>query len=205
MSSDSISPGLGPLVERMSISGSVDAGGVDKTHAERMAALFQDEHSKVVHYLVARAGSWAEARDIAAQAFSQVLMMKDPNSVGSLRAYVYRAAHNIATDRQKQGAIRRRIDVLAHQEMSTVSPSPEPELMEQERLDILNAAVERLRPVHRMAVALRFWDRLSYDEIVQRFADKGMSVNERTVRRWIVDAMTECRRAVRTAEGEVRS
>ena len=35
-------------------------------HAQKIAELFREEYPKLVHYMVARTGSWPEARDVAA-------------------------------------------------------------------------------------------------------------------------------------------
>ena len=77
-------------------------------HAQKMAELFREEYPKLVHYMVARTGSWPEARDVAAQAFAQVLEMRAPDTISFLKAYVYRVARNLATDRARAGAIRTR-------------------------------------------------------------------------------------------------
>ena len=66
------------------------------THTQRVAALFRDEYPKLVHYMVSKTGSWPEARDVAAQAFAQVLEMRAPDTISFLKAYVYRAARNLA-------------------------------------------------------------------------------------------------------------
>src|SRR5579859_4856633 len=81
-------------------------------HTQRIAELFREEYPKLVHYMVARTGSWPEARDVAAQAFTQVLEMRTPEAVNFLKAYVYRAARNLATDRARAGAIRTRINKI---------------------------------------------------------------------------------------------
>jgi len=77
---------------------------LNEAHSVRIEELFRDEYTRLVHYMAARTRSWAEARDIAAQAFAQVLEMRDPGSVSFLKAYVYRAARNLATDRAKIAA-----------------------------------------------------------------------------------------------------
>src|SRR6201999_2097461 len=102
------------------------SAGFSVAHPKRVAKLFREEHPRLVHYLVSRTGSWAEARDIAAQAFAQVLEVREPDKVGFLKAYVYRAARNLATDRAKLGLIRTRINQVMKQELAVSSPSPEP-------------------------------------------------------------------------------
>jgi RNA polymerase sigma-19 factor, ECF subfamily len=173
-----------------------------ETHADRMAALFREEHLKLVHYLVARTKCWHEAREIASQAFSQVLAIKDPQSVGSLKAYVYKTAKNLATNWHTLGAIRRRLNGIVGYELPSTSLPPEPGLLDEQRLELLQQAIQALRPSRREVLVLRFWDRLPYEEIVLRLEQKGVSVNVRTVRRWVADAIAECGDTIRSAEGE---
>lgn len=168
----------------------------------RIEALFREEHPRVVAYLAARTGSWAEARDVAAQAFTRMLEMRDLGSVNSLKAYLYTIAQNIVKDRQKLAAIRRRIHQSFCNELPTTSPPPEPLLSSDERLNLLQNAIESLRPVWREALTMRYWDRLEVSEMVIRFAERGVAVNKRTVERWLHEAIAECRRRIRAAEGE---
>jgi RNA polymerase sigma-70 factor (ECF subfamily) len=169
-------------------------------HSQRIAELFRDEYAKLVHYLVASTGSWAEARDIASQAFAQVLEMRDPDTVSFLKAYVYRAARNLATNRARLGAIRGRINQIVCHEFTGISPSPEPLFMDQQRLEVLQRAIERLRPTRRMVLKWRMWEELPYAEIESRFAAEGLAVNERTLNRWYAEGLKELRQAIREAE-----
>jgi RNA polymerase sigma factor (sigma-70 family) len=169
-------------------------------HCQRIADLFRDEYTKLVHYLVASTGSWAEARDIASQAFAQVLEMRDPDTVNFLKAYVYRAARNLATNRAKLGAIRGRINQIVRYEFTSISPSPEPLFMHQQRLEVLQRALEGLRPTRRMVLKWRMWEELPYAEIESRFAAEGLAVNERTLNRWYAEGLKELRQAIREAE-----
>ena len=173
---------------------------------QRIAALFREEYPKLVHYMVARTGSWPEARDVAAQAFAQVLEMRAPDTVTFLKAYVYRVARNLATDRARAGAIRTRINKIVKHEFASTSPSPEPLFAHEQRIKVLSDAIETLRPTRKMVLRLRVWDELPYTEIESRFAADGVSVNERTLLRWYADALKELRQAILAAEelGEVR-
>jgi RNA polymerase sigma factor (sigma-70 family) len=178
-----------------------ESSGPSGPHTERVAELFREEHQKLVHYLVSRTGSWAEARDIAAQAFAQVLEVREAHKVGFLKAYVYRAARNLATDRAKLGLIRTRIKQAMKHELMTSSPSPEPTLVREERLQALQQAVDGLRPKHRAMLIWRMYEDLSYVEIEARFAAQGILVNERTLNRWYAEALREVEEAVRAPEG----
>jgi RNA polymerase sigma factor (sigma-70 family) len=175
-------------------------------HAQKIAELFREEYPKLVHYMVARTGSWPEARDVAAQAFAQVLEMRAPDTISFLKAYVYRVARNLATDRARAGAIRTRINKIVRHEFASTTPSPEPQFAHEQRIKVLSDAIETLRPTRRMVLRLRVWDELPYTEIESRFAADGVSVNERTLLRWYADALKELRQAILAAEelGEAR-
>jgi RNA polymerase sigma-70 factor (ECF subfamily) len=178
----------------------LESNGLDGPHAERVAQLFQEEHPKLVHYLVSRTGSWAEARDIAAQAFTQVLEVREPHQVSFLKAYVYRAARNLASDRAKFGLIRTRIRKVMKHEFKAISPSPEPSLIRAERLQALQRAVDGLRAKHRAMLIWRMYEDLSYVEIEARFAAQGILVNERTLNRWYAEALRAVEEAMRAPE-----
>ncbi len=169
-------------------------------HTQRIAELFREEYPKLVHYMVARTGSWPEARDVAAQAFAQVLEMRAPETVTFLKAYVYRVARNLATDRARAGAIRTRINKIVKHEFASTSPSPEPLFAHEQRIKVLSDAIETLRPTRKMVLRLRVWDELPYTEIESRLAADGVSVNERTLLRWYADALKELRQAILAAE-----
>jgi RNA polymerase sigma factor (sigma-70 family) len=175
-------------------------------HTQKIAELFREEYPKLVHYMVARTGSWPEARDVAAQAFAQVLEMRAPDTISFLKAYVYRVARNLATDRARAGAIRTRINKIVRHEFASTSPSPEPLFAHEQRIKVLSEAIESLRPTRKMVLRLRVWDELPYTEIESRFAADGVSVNERTLLRWYADALNELRQAILAAEesGEPR-
>jgi RNA polymerase sigma factor (sigma-70 family) len=187
-------PDEGPFAGMATKSSSRDA------HTQRIAELFREEYPKLVHYMVARTGSWPEARDVAAQAFAQVLEMRAPDTVSFLKAYVYRVARNLATDRARAGAIRTRINKIVKHEFASTSPSPEPQFVQEQRVKVLSDAIETLRPTRKMVLRMRVWDELPYTEIESRFAADGVSVNERTLLRWNADALKELRQAILAAE-----
>jgi len=169
-------------------------------HTQRLADLFKEEYPKLVHYMVSKTGSWPEARDVAAQAFAQVLESRSPETISFLKAYVYRAARNLATDRARSGAIRSRINRIVRHEFASTTPSPEPQFMQQQRVKVLSAAIESLRPTRRMVLRWRMWDELPYAQIEARFAAEGVSVNERTLLRWYAEALKDLRQAILAAE-----
>jgi RNA polymerase sigma factor (sigma-70 family) len=193
--------------EESTFPGTTTKSSLRDAHTQRIAELFKEEYPKLVHYMVARTGSWPEARDVAAQAFAQVLEMRAPDTISFLKAYVYRVARNLATDRARAGAIRTRINKIVKHEFASTTPSPEPLFAHEQRVKVLSDAIETLRPTRKMVLRLRVWDELPYAEIESRFAADGVSVNERTLLRWYADALKELRQAILAAEelGEAQS
>ncbi|MGH8139514.1 MAG: RNA polymerase sigma factor [Steroidobacteraceae bacterium] len=173
-------------------------------HAKRIAELFHQYHCKLVKSLVARTRSWEEARDIASQAFAELLALERPGSVGFYGAYLYRTARNLATNHLIRRSMRRRKDSVAGCDPAWTSPAPEPSCVEGERHAVLQRAIKGLPAHWRTALVLRVWDELSYEEIVDRFAASGVELNERTIRRYVASAFERCRREIQAAEGPLK-
>lgn len=169
-------------------------------HARRIAELFDRYHSRLVKSLAARTRSWEEARDIASQAFTELLALERPASIGFFGAYLYKTARNLATNHLIRRSMRKRNDCLAGSEPARTSPSPEPLCLENERHVVLQRAIAGLPAHWRKALVLRVWDELSYPEIVGRFAASGLELNERTIRRYVASAFEHCRREILAAE-----
>jgi RNA polymerase sigma factor (sigma-70 family) len=173
---------------------------VSEAHAERIAQLFQAEYDNVVRYIASRIGSLPEARDIVAEAFAQILSKPNPETVSFLRAYLYQAAGNIAINRAVLGAGRKRILGMARHEFATTTPSPEPDFIKQQRVQIIERTLAGMRSSRRMVMRLRMWDELSFADILAHFAARGVVVNERTLHRWYADGLEELRNALQIAE-----
>ena len=167
-------------------------------HEDRVADLFTKYYAKLVKSLVTRSRSWDEARDIASQAFVEVLSQR-PGTVNFMGAYLYRTAKNIAINRLTHEVMRNEKQSLVAYEPET-RVSPESLRDDEEHAAVLRRAVASLSPRIRMAFVLRIWDELTYDEIVDRFAAIGVELTVRTAQRYVATAFKECRRAILGAE-----
>jgi RNA polymerase sigma factor (sigma-70 family) len=167
-------------------------------YEDRVAELFTKYYAKLVKSLVARTRSWDEARDIASQAFVEILSQR-PGTVNFMSAYLYRTAKNIAINRLTH-------EVMRNEKRSVVGYEPETRLSpehlqdDEEHAAVLRRAVAALSPRIRMALVLRVWDELTYDEIVRCFADIGVVLTVRTAQRYVAAAFEECRRSILDAE-----
>ena len=177
---------------------SVQESTIDDQRVWRVRVCFQQNHSQLVRWLEVRTGSMATACDIANEAFATVLEFK--GQVADLRAYVYRIAANILARRGETDAIHRRLDVRIANGPDSFSPSPEPGVAEEQEFLALRAAIGSLPPRAREAIRLRYWEELSYDEILHRFRERGVVVHLRTVMRWVAYGLEKCRDAMEAKE-----
>ncbi len=125
----------------------------------------------------------------------------DPNlTVDNPRAYLYRVAGNLATDRLRQDDAHGRHTV--HGPPSEDVPSREPLadaiVQAREEMGILLAALRELPAVHRKAFVLYKGHGLSMKEVA---ATLGLS--PRTVEKHVAKAMVHCRRRLREAGREI--
>jgi RNA polymerase sigma factor (sigma-70 family) len=174
-------------------------------HEDRVAELFTRYYAKLVKSLISRTRSWEEARDIASQAFVEILSQR-PGTVNFLTAYLYRTAKNIAINRFTHEIMRnQKRGVIGYEPEARFSP--EYSWAGEEHAAVLHRTVASLPPRIRMAFVLRIWDELPYDEVVRQFADSGVNLTVRTAQRYVAAAFEECRRSILAADsapGEMR-
>jgi RNA polymerase sigma factor (sigma-70 family) len=180
------------------ISGAAPGTPSVERHEDRVAELFTKYYAKLVKSLVARTRSWDEARDIASQAFVEILSQR-PGTVNFLSAYLYRTAKNLAINRRTHEVMRNEKRSLVGYEQETRF-SAEYSWADEEHAAVLRQAVASLSPRIRMAFVLRIWDELTYDEIVRRFADSGVELTVRTAQRYVAAGFEACRRSILAAD-----
>ncbi len=167
------------------LSGADDLGA--SAHARELARVIK-EHNRALHaFLMARVRDEQEARDVAQEAYIRVLQLNEPGAVSFLRAYLFKTAANIATNRARQRATRHRLDAIDGPGEPVDHLSPEHRVLAEEEVAVLRRALFELPPKHRRALVLhRFeeWD-------VERIATE-LAVSARTVRHYILHAALYC-------------
>ena len=108
-------------------------------HEDRVAELFTKYYVKLVKSLVAHTRSWDEARDIASQAFLEILSQR-PGTVNFLSAYLYRTAKNLAINRLTHEAMR-------HEKRFIVGYEPESRFLPESQWAGVEHATELRRAV----------------------------------------------------------
>ena len=125
---------------------------------------------------------------MAQEAYVRLLQIDQPGTVSFLRAYLFRTALNIATDRMRAEAVRQ----IAHQDPvfddPPMEPDPERVASVREQLRIVTESLESLPMKTRLAF---LWHRVMDRDIPEVAATLGVS--ERMVRNYIVQALVRVR------------
>lgn len=164
-----------------------------------VSRLFHEHNQALIGFLLARVNSEQEARDVAQEAYVRMLELDTPGAVSFLRAYLFKTAANLATDRARQRAAQARLNEhwLAPLDGVSQAPSPEHATSARQELDLLRAFMQELPPRCREAFYLhRFHDR----SVVQIAAQ--LRVTDRMVRKYLVQAFVYCRQRLNQARGQ---
>lgn len=175
----------------------LDLPSGDGERAGAVARLFAEHNGTLVRVLRLRLRSEQEALEVAQEAYVRLLQLDQPNAVSFLRAYLFRIANNLATDRLRRVAVRRaaHADPVFEQEES--GPSPDRALIARQQLATIQAALDELPDPVRRAFLLHRLEGSSMREI-----GETLSVTERTAYNYVVRAMVHCR--ARLDEGSAR-
>jgi len=175
---------------------SPDAG---ETRSALVSRLFHEHNQALIGFLLARVNSEQEARDVAQEAYVRMLELDTPGAVSFLRAYLFKTAANLATDRARQRASQMRLNEqwLAPLDSASHAASPEYAASARQELDLVRGFMQELPPRCREAFYLHRFRDLS---VVQIAAQLG--VTDRMVRKYLVQAFVYCRQRLNQARGQ---
>lgn len=160
-------------------------------HRDRVERLFREHNDTLLRVLNARLRSTQEAREVAQEAYVQLLGLQNPDAVSYLQAFLFKTAINIATNRLKHAGRRSRLDPLIffEKEVEQAAPSPDRELAARQELELIRNALSQLPHDQQEAFFLTKVDGLSVEEVAQR-----MRLNPRTAYRYVAGALAHCAR-----------
>ena len=144
-----------------------------------------------MRFIAARLGSKQEASEVAQEAYVKVLSLDHVEAVSYLRAFLFKTAANLATDRLRARSRRESIFQAGGREEAVFDLSPERELDGQQTLQRLRDAIDELPPKCREAFLLYRLEELSTKEVAKR-----MGLQERMVWRYIARALEYIRERV---------
>lgn len=154
-----------------------------------IAGLFRVHNAALLRFAAAKLGSEQEARDVAQEAYVRLLQLDRPETIGYLRAFLFKITSNLAMDRLRA---RRRAplpETLSDQDFVAFELSPERECAGQQLVAILNGALAELPLKCREILVLHRLEGLSRAEIAER-----MGLGERMVRLYMARALEHLHR-----------
>jgi RNA polymerase sigma factor (sigma-70 family) len=157
-------------------------------HASALAKLYVDNNRSLCAYLRVRVASQHEAEDIAQEAYARLLQHDQPRAISFLRAYLFKVAANIASDRARQRRLHLRIDLAHSSEEPIDSATPYQQVHAAEQLSLLARALSELPEKYRRAFLLCRIHEWNTNQIAA-----NLKVGERMARHYVRRTTRYCR------------
>src|SRR5580698_8181291 len=109
-----------------------------------IAGLFREHNAALLRFAAAKLGSEQEARDVAQEAYVRLLQLDRPETIGYLRAFLFKITANLAMDRLRA---RRRMppsQAVADEDVVPFELSPERHCAGREMVAVLRLALAEL-------------------------------------------------------------
>ena len=157
-------------------------------HRSRIEQLFRDHHDDLIRFLSNRFAAH-DAREAAAEAFAKLLSV-DSSAVGYLRAFLFKAATNIAIDGRRSARVKRRaradIPLLMYEIVD--HRTPERRVSGDQQLQRIESLVESMPPKCRTAFVMHQIEGMDYRDIAFE-----MGLTESMVRKYVERGLLYCR------------
>jgi RNA polymerase sigma-70 factor (ECF subfamily) len=184
----------------MSGSGAKPTAVGDAQDNSRVASLFEAHNKALLRFLTCRLHSAHEAREVAQEAYVRLLQLDAPEGVGYLRAYLFKTAANLATDRLRSTARRARVDQLeTFGQSGEFEPSPESCVSAQQELNTILATVAELPARCRYAFVMHRFYGHSIAEVAS-----SMDLSVRMVQLHVERALAFCSERLHDSPGRRR-
>jgi RNA polymerase sigma factor (sigma-70 family) len=177
----------------------LDSSAGREDHTKALAELAREHDRALLRFLTARTGSREAAREVLQEAYAKMLALDRPETVGFLAGYMWKLARNLATNRRNQEATRARLDAFALFGTQDFAPSPETLVCEQQRLELLERAIDELTGNCLEAFVLRVQHGLTFKEVAER-----MNIGERMAQLHVARALRHCQDYLDAAEATRR-
>ena len=163
-------------------------GSERRQRAELVERLFREHNEALIRFLMARLRSYQDAREVAQEAYVRLLSLDEPSAVSYLRAFLFKTAANLATDRQRREATHLRATELPlFREFADVR-TPERRAADRQTVHRLERLIAAMPAKCRQAFILYQFEGLEFATVATR-----MGISERMVRKYVVRALLHCR------------
>lgn len=163
---------------------------------ESLAAALERHYGELRAFLTRKLGCPSLAADVMQDVWLRVSAQREGPAVQNLRAYLYRVAGNLATDRLRHEQMRERHTPGGElpEDVACAQPLPDEVLESEQEYAILQRAVAELPDKCREVFLLYRGQNLSMKDIAAR-----LDISDRTVEKHIAKAMLQCRQRLREA------
>ncbi len=162
--------------------------GSAEDRSREVAALFREHNQLLVRFLRTRLGSEQEAREVAQEAYVRLLQLDRTGAVSFLRAYLFKVATNLASDRLRSRFRRGESEPLEMFDELQDNAEPERTAIADEQLALLAVALNELPARCRDAFVL-----YRYEEKTQVEIATQLGISERMVRNYLTRALLYCK------------
>jgi RNA polymerase sigma-70 factor (ECF subfamily) len=159
--------------------------------SELVRRLFEEHNRALIRFLVAKLSSEAEAHEVAQEAYVRLLRLEEASAASFLRAHLFTIAANLAVDRLRQRQVRERNAPQDFFEDLLSRPGPDREVLAQQELETVKAALKRLPEKCRRAFLLHVFEGHSVRDIAGQ-----MQLTDRMIRHYVARAMAACRESL---------
>lgn len=164
-----------------------------------LTQLFRTQYRQLLRFCRVRVRNEADAEDIVQSAFLAARRAYPDKGIEELRPLLFTLVRNTSLNHLKAHWNSRRMeaDVGALGELLACprSPTPEKQLMDAERLALVETVLSGMSPRRQTALRLHRYEGLSYEEIARR-----LSISSTAVKKHVALAVAEI--ATRLAEAE---
>lgn len=173
----------------------MDEGAADEERRRLVSRLFAEHNRALISFLTARLHCEHEALDVAQEAYVRMLQLDQPISFH--KAYLFRIAQNLVTDRVRRRIVREKIteDDIVNFSLLQVEPEPERHALAQVELDEVQKRLAELPPKCRYA----FVQHVMFDRSVTEVA-RMMNMSDRMVRLYVIRGLAHCRGLIDSSE-----
>lgn len=158
------------------------------SHNMRIRELFEAHNRSLVRFLSWRLHSSQDAKEVAQEAYVRMLQLDSPNGISYLRAFLFKTASNLATDRLKSAARRMRAARLDFFDAADYEPPPEAAVSAEQQLATILKACESLPARCRYAFVMHRFYGHSISEVAAL-----MNLSVRMVQLYVRRALVFCR------------
>lgn len=159
------------------------------THA-KVSDIFKKYYSELKGHLSHKFGNENDSDDIIQDAFHNILNVKDFEAIDNPKAYLFRAARNVALNRMRRHNLHQDY-VESHDAQDSISQEVERSIIAKNDLTKVKQALEKLPPKDRETFLLNRIEGKSYREISEE-----LNVTVSTVEKRMMKVLAKIRKSL---------